>query len=93
MAGRSISPFEQYGQATPVTDLALTVYYFTQSDTISGVAYRFYEDWTQWRLIADRNQAAIAAGQAVGADVRQIAPGTRLLIPALPPQMGAYTSA
>jgi nucleoid-associated protein YgaU len=93
MAGRSVSPFEQYGTATPASDLALTVYVFNMSDTISGLAYRFYGDWTMWRLIAERNQEAIAAGQQIGADVRQIAPGTRLLIPQMPVQTGIYTPA
>lgn len=81
---RSISPFEQFGQYVPDTDASLRVHTFRDGDTITGLANTYLGDWTLWRLIADRNQIL---------DVRQIAPGTVLLIPNRPLQKGLYESA
>ena len=80
---RSISPFERYGTATPAEDSQLTEHLFVAGETVSGLAHRYYDDWRLWRLIADRNNLG---------DVRQIAPGTILLIPALPLETGAFES-
>jgi len=80
---RSISPFERFGEAVPVTDATLQVYVFRQGDTITGIAHRFYGDWRLWRLIADRNALA---------DPRQIEVGTALLIPELPVEDGRFKS-
>ena len=80
---RSITPFERFGQSNPAPDANLDQYVFRAGDTISGLANRFYGDWRQWRLIADQNGLV---------DVRQIAPGTRLLIPPAPLQAGTFES-
>ena len=74
---RSISPYERYGELSPDTDAYLTEYIFKASDTLSGIAQRFYGDWRLWRTIADRNKIF---------DVRQIEPGTVLLIPQQSPE-------
>ncbi|HEV7842276.1 MAG TPA: LysM peptidoglycan-binding domain-containing protein [Pyrinomonadaceae bacterium] len=81
--GRSITPFEEYGEPSPESDSYLTEYVFRSGDTISGLADRFYNDWRLWRPIADRNRIT---------DVRRIAVGTRLLIPPKPMQRGRYES-
>ena len=78
---KSISPFQQFGmQLTPAAS-DVRFHTFRQGDTLSGLAYRYYRDWTQWRLIADANQVR---------DPRQIEPGTVLQIPGVPPQTGQY---
>jgi nucleoid-associated protein YgaU len=74
---RSISPYERYGELSPDTDAYLEEYVFKATDTLSGLASRFYGDWRLWRLIADRNNII---------DVRQIEPGTILLIPQQSPE-------
>lgn len=76
---RSISPFERFGNYQPEEDANLQEYVFTDADTLTGLAHRYYGDWRLWRLIADRNQVA---------DVRQIAVGTLLLIPERPLEQG-----
>ncbi len=76
-----LSPYERFGEFRPEEDATLEEYVWTDGDTITGLAHRKYEDWRLWRVIADRNNIA---------DVRQIAPGTVLLIPALPLQKGAF---
>jgi nucleoid-associated protein YgaU len=81
--GRSISPYEQFGEVAPVTDSFLALHVFDASETITGLAHRYYEDWTLWRLIADRNGII---------DPRQIAPGTQLLIPEKPRELGSFES-
>lgn len=80
---RSVSPYERYGKANPFTDAALTVHTFTVTDTVSALAEKYLADWRLWRLIATRNQIA---------DVRQIAPGTELIIPARELERGRYES-
>jgi nucleoid-associated protein YgaU len=80
---RSITPFERYGQPTPDADAHLVEYVFRALDTLSGIAHRFYNDWRQWRVIADRNNII---------DVRAIEPGTVLLIPPRPLEKGRYES-
>ncbi len=80
---RSISPFERYGAATPVQDAVLIEHSFTAGETISGLAHRYYDDWRLWRVIAERNRIV---------DARQIAPGTLLLIPEQPLEIGVYES-
>lgn len=80
---RSISPYEKYGIAVPLTDAALKTHVFTRTDTISSLAHKYYGDWSLWRLIADRNSIA---------DVRKIEPGTKLIIPQRPLEKGRYES-
>lgn len=80
---RSVSPYERYGKAVPFTDATLQVHTFIVSDTISSLAGKYFGDWRQWRLIALRNEIE---------DVRQIAPGTQLIIPARPLETGRYES-
>lgn len=72
---RSISPYEFYGAPTPPEDAVLIEHQFIAGETLSGLAHRYYDDWKLWRIIADRNNIA---------DVRQIEPGTVLLIPEQP---------
>lgn len=79
MRERSISPYERYGTAIPAEDAALTLHVWTATDTISLLAHRYYDDWRLWRLIAERNELR---------DVRQIEPGTELIIPARPLEGG-----
>jgi nucleoid-associated protein YgaU len=81
---RSISPYQRYGKATPNTDAALRIHTFVVTDTISSLAEKYYSDWRLWHLIADRNAIV---------DVRQIAPGTQLVIPRRPLERGTYESA
>lgn len=83
MSQRSISPYERFGTPSPLADAFLTEYVMTASDTLTGLADRFYGDWRQWRLIADQNAIV---------DVRQIAAGTVLLIPPMPLQSGSFES-
>lgn len=83
MSERSISPYEKYGEPAPVEDAALRVHVFTVTDTISGLADKYFDDWRLWRVIANRNAIA---------DVRQIAPGTQLIIPQRPLERGRYES-
>lgn len=80
---RSIPPFERFGKFSPQTDANLVEHVFNASETITGIAHRRLGDWRLWRLIADRNGIV---------DVRQIAPGTRLLIPQKPLQRGRFES-
>ncbi len=79
---RSISPYERYGAVTPVEDAVLQVHVFTAADTISLLAHFYYDDWRMWRLIAEKNNLR---------DVRQIEPGTELIIPRIPLR-GIYES-
>jgi nucleoid-associated protein YgaU len=78
---RSISPYERFGEFNPDTDANLKTHVWNASDTVTGLAHRVYEDWRQWRLIADRNRLV---------DVRQIEPGTILLIPEQPLERGQF---
>lgn len=80
---RSITPFERYGQSNPDADAHLVEYGWRALDTITGLAHRFYGDWRQWRVIAERNNIR---------DVRTIEPGTSLLIPPRPREKGRYES-
>lgn len=80
---RSISPFEYYGAATPIEDALLIEHLFVAGETLSGLAHRYYDDWKLWRIIADRNEIS---------DPRQIAPGTILLIPEQPLEIGIFES-
>lgn len=81
---RSISPYQRYGKATPNTDAALRIHTFVVTDTISSLAEKYFGDWRLWHLIADRNAIV---------DVRQIEPGTQLVIPRRPLERGTYESA
>lgn len=83
LSERTASPFEKYGKAIPNTDASLHVHTFIATDTISLLAYRYYGDWTLWRLIAERNSLT---------DVRKIEPGTELIIPRRPLERGRYES-
>lgn len=78
---RSISPYESRGVFVPAADVNLREHVFNVSETLSGLAHRYYEDWSQWRLIANQNKIA---------DPRQIEPGTRLVIPELPLEAGSF---
>lgn len=80
---RSITPYERFGQARPQADADLIEFVFRAGDTLSGLAHRFYGDWRLWRAIADRNAIV---------DVRTIEPGTVLLIPPRPLELGRYES-
>lgn len=80
---RSVSPYERYGTATPNADANLQVHVKVAGETLTAIAERYYGDWRLWRLIADRNAIA---------DTRQIEPGTELIIPALPLEVGKYES-
>lgn len=78
------SPYEKFGEFKPNEDGNLQVHIFAAGQTITGLAHRYYGDWRQWRLIADRNDLV---------DVRQIQPGTELLIPERPLERGRFESA
>ncbi len=80
---RSISPYERYSQAVPLEDAGVQFHTFVEGDTLSGIAHRYYEDWRQWKRIADHNSIP---------DPRQVTPGTRLSIPPLPLNRGAFES-
>ncbi len=80
---RSVSPYEQYGTATPSSDGSLQIHIYAATDTISGLAQKFYGDWRLWRLISDRNQLQ---------DVRRIETGRELIIPRQPLEIGLYES-
>lgn len=80
---RSISPYEYYGTASSFEDAVLIEHLFVDGETVSALAHRYYDDWRLWRLIAEHNKIS---------DVRQIAPGTILLIPARPLEIGIYES-
>ena len=80
---RSVTPYERFGKPSPAADAQLVEFTFRALDTISGLAHRFYGDWRLWRVIADRNGIV---------DVRQIEPGTVLLIPPRPLESGRYES-
>lgn len=78
---RSVSPYEEFGSFHPDEDASLQEHAFRDGDTISGLAYKFYGEWKQWRLIADRNKLE---------DVRQIPIGKVLLIPERPLERGRF---
>ncbi len=80
---RSLSPFEIYSTSNPGSDAYLVEHVFDASETITGLAHRYYRNWSLWRLIAERNGIA---------DVRRIEPGTRLLIPEQPLERGRFES-
>ena len=82
MNKRSVSPYERFGEAAPQSDAYLAIHVFDASETVTGLAQRYYGDWRLWRVIADRNGII---------DCRQIAPGTTLLIPEKPLQSGSTT--
>lgn len=78
---RSVSPYEFYGAPTPIEDAAIVEHLFVAGETLSGLAHFYYEDWRLWRIIAGRNNIK---------DVRQITPGTILLIPEQPLEVGDF---
>lgn len=78
-----LTPYEKFGESSPEPDAYLEETVFRAGDTLSGIAYRFYGDWQQWRAIADKNSIV---------DVRQIAIGTRLVIPPRQLETGRYES-
>jgi nucleoid-associated protein YgaU len=80
---RSIPPFERYGHFVPAEDATLTEHLFADGDWLSDLAHRYYGEWRQWRVIADRNAVI---------DPRAIDPGTVLLIPERPLEVGAFGS-
>lgn len=83
MSMRSISPYERFGKAAPAGDAQLRIHTFVVTDTVSGLAEKYLDDWRLWRLIAERNEIG---------DVRKIEPGTLLIIPRRPPEKGTYES-
>ena len=78
---RSISPYESRGVFVPEADASLQEHVFNVSETLSGLAHLYYGDFSQWRLIADRNHIR---------DPRQVEPGTLLVIPELPLESGSF---
>lgn len=80
---RSVSPYERFGEVAPVADSFLTLHVLDATETISGLAHRYYGAWDRWRLICDRNNVA---------DPRQIEPGTALLVPERPLELGRFES-
>ncbi len=80
---RSASPYEIFGEFSPVSDGLLLTHVVDASESITGIAHRYYGDFSLWRLIADRNGII---------DPRQIGPGTQLLIPERPLQTGRFES-
>ena len=83
MSERSTSPFERYGAARPSGDAVLQTHVFAVTDTLTGLAEKYYADWRQWRWIAERNGII---------DPRQIVAGTELIIPRRPLTRGRYES-
>ncbi len=83
ITSRSMSPFERFGHFVPLEDAVLTEHLFTAGDTLTGLAHRYYDDWREWRFIADRNDII---------DPRRIEPRTILIIPILLPETGDYES-
>lgn len=83
MSERSVSPYEQYGNARPDEDATLQIHVFIVTDTLSAIAQKYYGDWRLWRIIAERNHVL---------DPRQIAHGTELIIPRRPLERGRYES-
>lgn len=81
MSERSVSPYEKYGAANPFTDASLRIHSFSATDSLSGLAYKYYGDWELWRVIAERNKIR---------DPRQVEIGTQLIIPQLPLKKGEY---
>ena len=79
---RSISPYERYGRFVPESDANLLLHTFNATETLTGLAYRYYGDPRAWRVIAGRNGIS---------DPRRIEPGTQLLIP-MPLQEGRLES-
>ena len=79
----NLTPYERFGAYRPAEDANLREHVFNGTETISGLAHRYYNDWRLWRLIATRNNIA---------DVRRIEPGTRLVIPERPLERGRYES-
>ncbi len=80
---RSPTPYERYGHAKPITEARLRIHVVNVTETISGLAYRYLGDWRLWRQIAERNAID---------DVRQITPGTELIIPRRELEKGSFES-
>lgn len=80
---RSVSPFERFSEYRPDADAFMAAHVFAAGETLTGLAHRYYGDWRDWRLIADRNAVV---------DARLIETGTVLLIPARPPERGSFES-
>lgn len=83
MSKRSVSPFERFGAARPGADATLLTHDFAATDTLTGLAERYFDDWRLWRVIAARNAVV---------DPRQIEIGTTLIIPRRPLEKGRYES-
>lgn len=83
MSERSISPYERYGAARPIEDAALLTHVFTATDSLTGLAEKYFGDWRLWRVIAERNRIV---------DPRQIETGMVLIIPRRPLERGRYES-
>lgn len=83
MGLQSISPYERFGYAVPYTDAEAAHHLFNASESLSGLAHYYYGDWRLWPLIAKRNGVK---------DPRRVAPGTVLLIPAKPLELGSFES-
>lgn len=84
MSQRSVSPYEKYGATRSLDDAALQIHVFAATDSLSGIAQKYYGDWKLWRIIAERNNIT---------DVRRIEVGTDLIIPRRPLARGRYESA
>lgn len=81
---RSVSPYERFAVASPVTDARMRVHVLVAGETLTGLAHRYYGDWRAWRDIAERNNVS---------DPRALAPGARLLIPERQLELGSFESA
>ncbi|MBX6772798.1 MAG: LysM peptidoglycan-binding domain-containing protein [Chloroflexi bacterium] len=80
---RSISPYERWGEPGSASAALMREHICNATETLTGLAHRYYGDWRLWRVIADANGII---------DPRRIAPGTRLLIPPRPIERGTFES-
>lgn len=81
---RSISPYERYGEFTPIEDAGLRTHVFRAGETIWGLGELYYNDWELGRLIAERNDLD---------DLRNVELGRVLIVPARPLKRGLFESA
>jgi nucleoid-associated protein YgaU len=80
---RSVSPYEQFGEFTPMERARMRRHVFRAGETLWGLAHRYYNDWRLASLIAVENDIE---------DVRNIERGRVLLIPPQPLKQGLYES-
>jgi nucleoid-associated protein YgaU len=80
---RSVSAFEKFGRFVPRSSARVRRPTVNESETLSGLAHRYYGDHTLWRLIAAANGIT---------DARRLEPGANLIIPERPAEKGSYGS-